>query len=514
MKKVIGLFMALVVILMPTVVNAETNALPEAVNNTITLTDDVTLTSSYVVKSGEEITLDLAGYTIKTTEGLKADTIRVELGGKLTITGNGTITNSYNADGYAALWNNGTVIIDGATMKLDTTVNNNTYYVVVNHGVMTVNNANMSSNDAGSSMFENGYSNYSSTSERSGYVEGTNIKEPTLTINNGIFDGGMNTVKNDDNGIIEINNGTFTNTVQVSLMNWNVATINGGTFETPTGNDKTNIFVGNEGADSVDKGVLVINGGTFNAEHLLEGYKGVVTPVEINGGTFNYTDTFFNEDPRKSPTAFVNSGVEIVGEVTAPVSALVYAKDGAVVTLNEEVSEDTTITIPEGVTVILTETQEDNSVLVENTDGTYSVEEYANTTALEAILEKIEAITEEDYELYTEESLEIYLEGLTQALAKAEEISKDLEALGVEEPLTRHQAQVDEITKMLEEAYASLVLKETEEPSTPAVEPTTPVTSTENVTPITNPKTGDNILPYFVSGILSLCGLAVTKRFI
>ncbi|WP_337612509.1 hypothetical protein, partial [Agathobaculum sp.] len=54
-----------------------------------------------------------------------------------------------------------------------------------------------------------------------------------LTINGGLFTGGLNTVKNDDNGIITINNGTFTNVTQAAFQNHNVATINGGMFDAP-----------------------------------------------------------------------------------------------------------------------------------------------------------------------------------------------------------------------------------------------------------------------------------------
>ena len=245
-----------------TVSSKAASKMTEASNGVVKLTEDVTLDAGYVVPAGTTLKIDLNGFTIKTTTGLKADVITVEKGATLTITGNGTITNSYTADNYAAVFNNGNTTIDGATLELDTTVNKNTYYVVVNHGIMQTKNTNMSSNDFGSSLFENGYKNYTSTA-REGYVEGVNEANPKLTIYSGMYDGGYNTIKNDDGGELVIENGTFKNTKQVSLMNWNIATINGGTFLTPTGDDKTNIFIGNYGKDSVDKGILTINDGTF-----------------------------------------------------------------------------------------------------------------------------------------------------------------------------------------------------------------------------------------------------------
>lgn len=468
-------------------VSAVSDTLPEAVNGVITLTEDVTLTAGYVVESGKTLTINLAGYTLRTTTGLKADTITVEKGATLKITGDGTITNSYNADNYAALFNNGTVIIDGADFTLDTTVNKNTYYVIVNHGTMETSNVNVTSNDSGSSLFENGYSNYTSGNQRSGYVEGINAVAPKLTIHSGIYDGGMNTIKNDDGAEVIIEDGTFRNTVQVSLMNWNIATINGGTFETPTGNDKTNIFVGNYGADSVDKGILVINGGTFEAEHLLEGYTGVVTPVEINGGTFNYTKSFLNEEPGKIHNSLIEeSGVDIVGEVTAPVSALKYAKSGAVVTLNTDVSIGDEIEVPEGVKVVLTNSDDDKEV-VKNEDGTYTVQyKDADYSKVDELIKKVESLNKEDYKDFSE----------VEAAVKAVVYGKNI----------TEQETVNNYAKAIETAIANLEKKETTNETTDEV-----VDDEE----IENPQTSDNILTSVAIGIVGLVtivGIVIYKK--
>lgn len=308
MKKFKFMVLAFVAMLfMPMITNAATE-LPTAVDGVITLTDNVTLTTGYVVESGENITINLNGFTLTNNAGSRFDTIYVRKGGNLTVTGSGEVTN--NTKGYAPLFNNGTTEINGGTFKRDTTGGND-WYVLLNHGTMTINDATVSVNGTGSSLVDNGYANYGSGNERTGYVDGTNELNPTLTINGGLFDGGMNTIKNDDNAILEINDGTFQNNYQVSLMNWNIATVNGGTFNTPLGNDKTNIFVGTYGADSVDKGILTINGGTFNAEYTLEGY--VVTPVTITDGIFNYTSGFINEDPNKTSASFISDGTTITG---------------------------------------------------------------------------------------------------------------------------------------------------------------------------------------------------------
>lgn len=225
-------------------------------------------------------TLNLNGLSLT---NVSKDTIYVTINGNLTITGNGTIVNV--TKNYAPLFNNGTTTITNGTIKRDTT-NNNNYYVIVNHGIMTINDGTFTVNGNGSSLVDNGYSSFTNTTnERYGYVSATNQKDPMLTINGGTFNGGMNTIKNDDNGNLVINNGIFTNSYQVSLMNWNIATVNGGTFNTPEGNDKTNIFLGCDVIDGVDKGILTINGGTFNADYAFEGT--VITQVKVTGGTFN-----------------------------------------------------------------------------------------------------------------------------------------------------------------------------------------------------------------------------------
>jgi len=285
-----------------------------ATESVCTLTADIN--ADAVVPADKTVTLDLNGNDLTAVNG---DAIYVTKGATLTIKGEGNVI-ATKTD-YAAVFNDGTMTIDGGTFKRDVAGNTNKWYVILNHGVMTINDATVTIDNedqitSGShpSLVDNGYSNFASSNPRQGYVAGTNHENPSLTVNGGTFTGGLNTIKNDDNSVLEINGGTFKNTVQVSLMNWNMATINGGTFETPTGNDKTNIFVGNSGTDSVNKGILVINGGTFNAENIVEG--SVVTPIEINGGEFNYTVSFVNnstERQSKNDNLVTDGNIEVIG---------------------------------------------------------------------------------------------------------------------------------------------------------------------------------------------------------
>lgn len=455
-----------------TVSSKAATTMPAADNGVIKLTEDVTLTAGYVVPAGTTLTLDLNGFTIKTTTGLNADVITVEKGATLTITGNGTITNSYTADNYAAVYNNGNTTIDGATLELDTTVNQNTFYVVLNHGIMQTKNTNMSSNDFGSSLFENGYQNYTSTNSRQGHVDGINEATPKLTIYSGMYDGGLNTIKNDDGGEIIIENGTFKNTKQVSLMNWNVATINGGTFLTPTGDDKTNIFIGNYGADSVDKGILTINDGTFEAEHLFEGYEGVVTPITINGGTFKYTKSLLNESVGKTHESLEETdGINVLGKVTAPSTVLKYAKTGAEVTITDSVDVGDSITVPEGVKVVLPESDSDKE-LVEDDNGNYVVKyKDADYSKVEEAINTANKLNKEDYKDFSkvEEAIENVVYG------------KDI----------TEQEEVDAYAKAINDAVAGLEKVEKE---------------------VKNPATGDNVIVYVAIFVVALTGAIIAIR--
>ena len=337
---------------------------------------------------------------------------------------------------------------------------------------MQTKNTNMSSNDFGSSLFENGYQNYTSTNSRQGHVDGINEATPKLTIYSGMYDGGLNTIKNDDGGEIIIENGTFKNTKQVSLMNWNVATINGGTFLTPTGDDKTNIFIGNYGADSVDKGILTINDGTFEAEHLFEGYEGVVTPITINGGTFKYTKSLLNESVGKTHESLEETdGINVLGKVTAPSTVLKYAKTGAEVTITDSVDVGDSITVPEGVKVVLPESDSDKE-LVEDDNGNYVVKyKDADYSKVEEAINTANKLNKEDYKDFSkvEEAIENVVYG------------KDI----------TEQEEVDAYAKAINDAVAGLEKVEKE---------------------VKNPATGDNVIVYVAIFVVALTGAIIAIR--
>ena len=261
----------------------------EAAINSANTGDTIKLASDYngnvEVEAGKNIILDLNGFNI--TNVGSSNTITVELGAKLEIVGNGIVDNTEH--GRAAIWNDGTVTLSGGTytrsQENGQDANNNggnSYYTILNHGTMTVNSGvTVENNGKYSSMFENGWQNG---------AQNTSGKDSVLTINGGTFIGGLNTIKNDDYGILVINDGTFENAIQSTVMNWNKTTINGGEFTVigASGNAVVNTY-----ADAdMDMGSLTINGGTFSCAGPLvgigKGYNAGGT-ISITNGKFDFT---------------------------------------------------------------------------------------------------------------------------------------------------------------------------------------------------------------------------------
>ena len=245
-------------------------------------------TESVTVVSGKEIILNLGIYKLINTDGYH--TITVESGSTLTIQGTGTVDNV--SHGKAAVWNDGTVILNGGTYTRSQengqdseTSGGNSYYNIVNHGNMTINEGvKVTQNGHYSSMIENGWYNGS---------ENTGGEDSVMVINGGEFSGGLNTVKNDDYGNLTINDGTFENISQAAILNWNVAVIEDGDFTVEDGADA--IIVNGYGNDTMDKGVLTIKGGTFVGPVGLQCLGGT-TPlgeVIIEDGDFTGTDQTF-----------------------------------------------------------------------------------------------------------------------------------------------------------------------------------------------------------------------------
>lgn len=185
-------------------------------NNTVTLLKNTV--EDVVIPADKTVTLDLNG---KKLTNVASHTIFNN--GTLTINGEGTVDNVTH--GKAALVNYGTAMLNnGVTLKRSSEkgtlvpYNNggNSYYTILNDkgATMTINNATVENSGGYSSAICNGGDPQCN-------------KESYLTINDGNFSGGINTVKNDGLGILTINGGTFSNSSQYVVMNWHKAEFHG-----------------------------------------------------------------------------------------------------------------------------------------------------------------------------------------------------------------------------------------------------------------------------------------------
>ena len=257
------------------------NAAEAGVETRITLQDDVN--EDLTIPADKNIVLNLGGFKLTNVTGHT-----ITNNGTLTIEGTGTVDNLTHQK--AAIYNNegGTVILNGGTytrsQEKGADANNsggNSYYNIVNWGEMTINNgAEVKSNGHFSSLIENGF--YDGTGKAT---------NPKLTINGGTFSGGLNTVKNDDCGILEVKGGTFSNVSQAALLNWNEAVIEGGEFKANDGAQA--VVLNGHINDGMDQGKLTINGGSFTASGSAAVIKQMtgngsqkIGTIEINDGTF------------------------------------------------------------------------------------------------------------------------------------------------------------------------------------------------------------------------------------
>lgn len=271
-------------------------AVSAADNNTVTLLKNTV--EDVVIPAGKTITLDLNG---KKLTNVQSDTITVTKGAKLTIAGKGTVDNVTN--GKAAVYNNGTTTLNGGkytrSAEADNTTSSsggNSYYNILNHGAMTINEGvEVYSSGHFSSLVANGYYDYSATQkgDRTAYIESVGQAAPALTINNGTFSGGINTIKNDDNATLTINNGEFSNVTQAVVQNNNIATINGGTFDADGYHALENWkYNGNYNA-----GNLTVTNGKFAGSIA----KNEAASLKISGG-------LYTENPSKYLAASVKDG--------------------------------------------------------------------------------------------------------------------------------------------------------------------------------------------------------------
>lgn len=233
----------------------------------VTLLRDVE--EDVVIPSTKKIQLYLDGHTITNVSN---DTISNY--GTLTITQSSTTDGGIvdnrthekaalrNYPGATANLNNGVTLMRSEEKGTAEGNNGNSYYTVVNQGIMNIGLAKPV--DGRDPVKIENKGSYSSTVEN-GWQDSSEITEDTaakLTINYAKIYGGINAVKNDECGKLVINNGEFVNSANEGavIQNWNIAEINDGVFN---GQGKAVLSNGTWNDNAI--GELYIKGGIFEA---------------------------------------------------------------------------------------------------------------------------------------------------------------------------------------------------------------------------------------------------------
>lgn len=212
----------------------------EALTNggTVTLIEDLTISGdNLTLAAGTKAVIDLGGNDLSVT-GTDGKAAYLKVGGDLTITGEGNVAVSQinasdgsnltigegvtiTASGFSAINNNGTTVIDGATINHDNTAANGNAIQNIN-GTLIINNATVTSNSTKN-------------------VHTINNTNGTVTVNGGTFthNGSMgNVIHQGYDGEIIINGGTFTQNGNDSLAKAEYGgklTINAGEFKNNVG---------------------------------------------------------------------------------------------------------------------------------------------------------------------------------------------------------------------------------------------------------------------------------------
>lgn len=270
-------------------------ALLNGTASALTLTEDTTLevdvTDGIVVEAGSTVTLNLNNHEVTNSASGKAAIINK---GTLVITGDGTVSTEQSSTAAVTNYPGATITINGGTYT------SAKWYTIRNYGQMTIGGATNvvapESNSGNASMVTNGYVSGADGDKNNGEIIPMTETSPVLTIENGTYIAGLtncSVVKNDEFGILTINNGNFTqprgslSNCDAVVLNWNEATINGGSYFSENGPIFANGSYGQYG-----KGIAAIKGGEFTtgANGKILGYnldndqKGSLV---ISGGTFS-----------------------------------------------------------------------------------------------------------------------------------------------------------------------------------------------------------------------------------
>ena len=362
MKKVISIALALLMVAVMLPVMAMATETLQTQINSATSGATITLGKDYTedIFIDKELTIDLNGHKLTNNAG---DTITVKVSGNLTITGNGTVDNVTHGKAALRIEENGKATLNGGYFNRSlengqsgTEPGGNPFYTLINHGELIINNGAVVTTASESSTL----GRYSSLVENGYQSHDGRTNNPTLTIYGGTFKGGINTIKNDDNGIINIYGGKCENYYQACVQNHHIATIYNGEFSTDVSSAWSVLNCGSCSSvdETHDAHMLVIKNGNFKGN-----VRANVGKVKIEGGSFEASFTEENENIGISGGTFntnvtnfaSRTGSNVVGYgnnyyVGDDAAAIVENAQSGTITV-ENVGENNSFTVKPGVTV-------------------------------------------------------------------------------------------------------------------------------------------------------------------
>lgn len=355
----------------------EYSTLQEAINvagNGDTIALIANTNEDVVIESGKDITINI-------TDGVTLTNVNnhtIINRGTLTIAGSGTVDNVTN--GRATVYNdlNATVILNGGTYKRSQETgidaNNsggNSYYTIKNYGTMEINSGVTVENKGKySSLLANGWYSYGNANEPS--TNGNPVSK--LTINGGTFNGGLNTVKNDDAGEMTINGGTITGFAQSCVQNNNVLIITGGNIVGEENNSDAAIVSRAVTGSTVNKGITKITGGTVKGGNPCireDTTYGSTHQTEITGGTFSSDVTKYLKEglvQNTDGTIVEKTYIASIGDkgFDSLTAAINVANNGDTISLKSSTTEDIVIPKDKALTIDILE----GVILTNNKDHT------------------------------------------------------------------------------------------------------------------------------------------------
>lgn len=338
LKKIGGLGLVSLSLMLYGANGVKAQELPETVNTTITINENiklshnVTLTekAKLLILDGKNVTIDLNGYTIsQTTDNYNIDNKD----------GNLTIVDSSNKKGKitctstsaSCVRNNKEMTIDGVTI--------NSVYVAVKteeETNTTIKNSNLTS----TSPIAGAFTNWGNATIDNSIIKGSNSKgidgEGKEAYGTAIYTLGYTQNGKCYNSTVTVNNSTISGYYAVLAKNY------------------------------------------YNEDDTTQ-------TVKINGGTIIQSA----ENNDTTLTLRHNSTLEISGEVEAPIETMNYAQDGTKIILNRDVEEGTynipnnikldtkNVSVADAVKINITNPDnvelKENEVLIKNEDNTYSI---------------------------------------------------------------------------------------------------------------------------------------------